>query len=97
MSDTLPAPELVSWRYVDKPHTSVLVCWQTENGQYFTTLAVDYDIDGPSFHYRAGVHFDPKDEDFEDLLFVLEGDMAALTGSEFIPIRPWFYAPEKRS
>jgi hypothetical protein len=92
-------PELVSWRHTDKPSAyCVLVFWEDSEGeQRRTTLETDNDVDGVTFHYRAGDEFDPKDEDFADLIFTLEGDMAALRGSEFIPIRAWYYKPEKRA
>ncbi len=82
-------PALVSWRYLDKSEQQVLVCWEDPEGQHFTTLEVDHDVDGASFHYRSGKPIATQDEDFEDLLFQLEGDMAGLQGSEFIPIRAW--------
>lgn len=95
MDVTTPlTPSLLSWSFSPESrcHDIVILVWEDEHAvRRRTVLTVDYDIDGASFFYESGDALDPKNEDYEDLIYTLDGDMADLRGSEFIPIRPHYY------
>lgn len=90
-------PELIAWRWLDRGHyRTVRVRWSDEGVICDTTLEVDYDVDGASFHYRAGDKMDTTPDcgyPFYDLLIALEDDLRSYEGSFYIPIKPWFYNP----
>ena len=84
------APEIVWWHFANAARDQVILCW--ENDELRTTvLDVDHDVEGTAFHYASGDEIDPRDEDYEGLLWSLSGDMSALEGSQYIPIRAWYY------
>jgi hypothetical protein len=97
----LPArqPELVGWRFAGAYRDRVHVAWDDEEGiRRVTTLDVEHDLDGASFHYRSGDRLDANirdtDSEFHDMLSALDSDMSAYEGSKYIPIRPYYYRPE---
>lgn len=89
-------PKIDSWRYLDMQlqysRQIVDLRWTDESGaRQKSVLRVDFDLNGEGTATLATFAVEAGTSPDEEILDDLEGDIAALDGSQFIPIEPTYY------